>query len=221
MATKPIARLQYITDGNQPEEIIRHCTAFLSQGGRWIQLRMKEADDQLLTDTAQALRLLTRRYNAVLLINDRADIAARCDADGVHLGKQDMDTPSARKLLPEKIIGRTANTLEDVIALSHSEADYIGLGPLRFTTTKKNLSPVIGIEGYERLFSELHRRGINPLPTVGIGGVTLDDLSPLSQTGLYGVAVSSSITRSSDSGAATAAFVAGVERFWPPTPTKK
>ena len=208
-----IARLQYITDGNDPQRIAAQCAAFLENGGRWIQLRMKEAGDDLFMETARLLRELTRRYGATLLINDRADIAARCDADGVHLGKSDMDTPAARKLLPGKIVGRTANTLDDVIAFCGSGADYIGLGPLRFTATKKNLSPVIGFDGYENLFAELRRRGIVPLPTVGIGGVTLDDLEPLSRTGLYGVAVSSSITRAADPGAATAAFVAGVARF--------
>ena len=116
-------------------------------------------------------------------------------ADGVHLGKQDMPPAEARALLgPGFIIGGTANTFADIERLAVAGVDYIGLGPFRFTTTKQNLSPVLGLAGYADLLAQCRAAAIN-IPLIGIGGITLPDVAPLLGLGLHGVAVASAITK--------------------------
>ena len=111
----------------------------------------------------------------------------------MHLGKNDMPVDEARRLLGnEKIIGGTANTFEDIECLHRQGADYIGCGPFRFTTTKKNLSPVLGLEGYERIVSDMKAHGID-LPIVAIGGILKSDIADIMQTGVTGIAVSGGI----------------------------
>ncbi len=96
----------------------------------------------------------------------------------------------ARKILgPAKIIGATANTIEDVMAAFESGADYIGIGPYRFTTTKKGLAPILGLEGYQRIMNTCRNLGMT-LPVVAIGGIQIPDLPLLKATGVDGVAVS-------------------------------
>jgi thiamine-phosphate pyrophosphorylase len=132
------------------------------------------------------------------LINDRVEVAAAVGADGVHLGKQDMAVGLARrKLGSDRIIGGTANTLEDIREHCRQGADYIGLGPYRYTTTKKNLSPVLGLGGYQRIMDQLYREGIS-LPVVGIGGIGREDAAVLLEAGLYGIAFSGLLLKAED-----------------------
>ena len=106
-----------------------------------------------------------------------------------------MPVDEARVYLGEEfIIGGTANTLEDVMRLHRAGVDYIGCGPFRYTTTKKNLAPVLGVEGYRHIIDGMCEAGIN-LPVVGIGGVTLEDVPDLKAIGLNGIALSGSILR--------------------------
>lgn len=121
------------------------------------------------------------------------ELVERCGADGVHLGKNDMPVDEARRLLGnDRIIGGTANTFEDIERLHRQGADYIGCGPFRFTTTKKNLSPVLGLEGYKRIVSNMKAHGID-LPIVAIGGILKSDIADIMQTGVTGIAVSGGI----------------------------
>ena len=156
--------LQFITNTDRGlEEVLRG-------GCRWVQLRMKDASDREFTETAQRLIPLCRQYNATVIFDDRVELVSSLGADGVHLGKKDMPVPTARKILgPAKIIGATANTIEDVMAAFESGADYIGIGPYRFTTTKKGLAPILGLEGYQRIMSTCRNLGMT-LPVVAIGG---------------------------------------------------
>ena len=113
----------------------------------------------------------------------------------MHLGKHDMPVAEARRLLGNGfIIGGTANTFDDVKMHYEAGADYIGCGPFRFTTTKKNLSPILGLEGYRRIVSQMKEAGIN-LPIVAIGGITREDIPAILQTGVTGVALSGTILR--------------------------
>lgn len=176
--------LQFITNTDRGlEEVLRG-------GCRWVQLRMKDASDREFTETAQRLIPLCRQYNATVIFDDRVELVSSLGADGVHLGKKDMPVPMARKILgPAKIIGATANTIEDVMAAFESGADYIGIGPYRFTTTKKGLAPILGLEGYQRIMSTCRNLGMT-LPVVAIGGIQIPDLPLLKATGVDGVAVS-------------------------------
>ena len=106
-----------------------------------------------------------------------------------------MPISEARQILGKNfIIGGTANTFEDVRMHAEAGADYIGCGPFRFTTTKKNLSPVLGLEGYTDIVSKMKAEGIN-LPIVAIGGITKEDIPSLMKTGITGIAISGSVLR--------------------------
>ena len=126
------------------------------------------------------------------------EIAQKADADGVHLGLTDDSVAEARKALgPSKIIGGTANTLEDVLQRIAEKCDYVGLGPLRFTPTKEKLSPLLGFEGYQRIAKELESAGLS-IPIYAIGGIVQNDVELLKKTGIYGIAVSGMISESAD-----------------------
>lgn len=182
--------LQFITHTDRGlEEALRG-------GCRWVQLRMKDVSDEEFSSMARRIIPLCRRYGATIVFDDRVNLVEPLGADGVHLGKNDMPPAEARAILPAgKIIGATANTAADVMAAWEAGADYIGLGPFRFTTTKKGLAPILGLEGYARIMADCRSRGMN-LPVVAIGGILTSDLEALRLTGVDGVAVSGLILNS-------------------------
>ena len=187
--------VQFITHETVRYSHLEGAQMALEGGCRWIQLRMKKYPITEVENTALKMRELCNAYNAVFIIDDHVELVARTKADGVHLGRNDMPIREARKILGDRfIIGGTANTFYDVQRHYISDANYIGCGPFRFTTTKKNLSPVLGLEGYQRIVSQMKEAGIN-LPLVAIGGITRDDLPSLMQTGITGIALSGSILR--------------------------
>ena len=190
--------LQFITHENQSYTTLSGAQAALEGGCRWIQLRMKTASRDQLIETGKALRLLCNRYDATFIIDDHADLVHELQADGVHLGKKDMPPTEARRLLGETaIIGGTANTFEDICRLAEAGVNYIGLGPFRFTTTKSNLSPVLGLSGYQRIIEQCRQHDIH-LPIVAIGGIVHEDVSALMQTGITGIALSGAILNAAD-----------------------
>ena len=186
---KQISKLHYITTG--PELAEKACRG----GIDWIQLRVKEIPYHDYRAVAREVQSVCTAFNCTFIINDNVELALELQADGVHIGKEDMPPATARALLQENsIIGATANTLEDILALLHQPIDYIGLGPYRFTSTKKKLSPILGAEGYTAIFTQLEAMGKRVPPVVGIGGITEADIAVLAATGLHGVAVSGSIS---------------------------
>ena len=187
--------LQFITHYTERYTYLDSVGIALEGGCRWIQLRMKEASTEEIIPIAKEAKAMCHKYGATFIIDDHVELVKLIGADGVHLGKNDMPIAEARKLLGRNyIIGGTANSFEDVQKHYENGADYIGCGPFRFTTTKKNLSPVLGLEGYQRIVSQMKEAGIN-LPLVAIGGITRDDLPSLMQTGITGIALSGSILR--------------------------
>lgn len=198
--------LQFITDGPS-EQIPKQAEAALKGGIRWVQLRMKDATTEEILATGAKVRDLCTRENATFIINDSPQIAKALGADGVHLGKEDMAPKMAREYLgPDAIIGATANSAADVRRLAGEPIDYLGIGPYRFTATKKKLAPVLGKEGISEIIDLMNSENIN-LPYVVIGGITAADLPVLHQIGVTGVAVSSAIARSSAPEIAAAEFV--------------
>ena len=185
--------IQFITHTNERYDYIDGVRMALEGGCRWIQLRMKDASEEEILKTAKSTRKLCRQYDAVFILDDYVELVERTGADGVHLGKNDMPIDKARRLLgKEKIIGGTANTFEDVERIYSAGADYIGCGPFRFTTTKKELSPILGLDGYSRIVEQMNTYGIYT-PIIAIGGILLQDVSDIMQTGVSGVAVSGAI----------------------------
>lgn len=192
------SKLQYISSGSTANEQLANIQSALDAGCKWIQLRYKNPQLGELKVLAETVISLCNSYKATFIINDFPDMAAQIDAAGFHLGLQDMDVRLARELYGKnKIIGGTANTLEDVLQRAEEGCNYIGLGPFRFTTTKEKLSPVLGLEGYETVMKELNKKGIN-IPVYAIGGIGINDISALMNTGIYGIAASGMITGHSD-----------------------
>lgn len=189
-------RLQYISQGNNIDEQLTNIQQALEHGCKWIQMRFKKATSEDIETLAEAVKIICKEYQATFIINDNVPLAQKIDSDGVHLGLKDMKISNAREILGKhKIIGGTANTLEDIQKQIKEGADYIGLGPYRFTTTKDNLSPILGLEGYKEILSNLKFEEITT-PVYAIGGIQIEDVAPIIQTGIYGIAVSGLITES-------------------------
>ena len=170
----------------------------LKGGCRWIQLRMKGADNESLRLNSLAAKELCRAYGATFVIDDNVQIAKETGCDGVHLGKNDMPIAQAREYLGNGfIIGGTANTFEDILRIYREGGDYIGCGPFRYTTTKSNLSPLLGLEGYAAIVNKMREQGIS-VPLIAIGGITEADIPELTATGIDGIAVSGSVLNAHD-----------------------
>lgn len=189
-----LSKIQYISNGATVNEQKQNIWNALDAGCKFIQLRYKNGSYLEKLDVAKQARTWCTYAGATFIINDSIELAKDVEADGVHLGLDDMPIADARKILGNsKIIGGTANTLENVLQRVNEKCDYIGLGPLRFTSTKEKLSPLLGFEGYQRISRELEQRGID-IPVYAIGGIVLNDIDLLKKTGIYGIAVSGMIT---------------------------
>jgi thiamine-phosphate pyrophosphorylase len=189
-------KLQYISQGADGTEHVRNIHRALEAGVQWVQLRLKNTDQKTYILHGLAVRDLCDQYKATFIVNDHPAVALECYADGVHLGLNDMDVKAARQIMGKKIIGGTANTMNDVIQRYAEKVDYIGLGPFRFTPTKEKLSPLLGIEGYKKIVEEAGRFE-KQIPIYAIGGIEGNDVEEIMQTGIHGIAVSGLITHHS------------------------
>lgn len=188
-------KLQYISQGSSLEVQEKNIRKALDYGAKCIQVRWKNTPEKDFIRLCEISKKLCADYQAVCIINDHVQIAKDVDAEGVHLGLKDMSVEKARYILGEnKIIGGTANTFSDILQRMVERCDYIGLGPLRFTSTKEQLSPILGFEGYGEIINSLKEKSIEIPKIFAIGGVVLKDIQQLQQIGIYGVAVSGQIT---------------------------
>lgn len=187
---KDIATFQFITQNHPEYSHVKQARLVCEAGGKWIQYRNKTEDKELKLEEARQIRDITRSFGATMIVNDDVNLAKMVQADGVHLGQEDMSVQRARMMLGKKVIvGKTCNTLNQINSINLSHVDYIGLGPFRATKTKNNLSPILGIEGFEQILNQR----LNAIPVVGIGGVLLKDVASLMATGLDGIAVSGAV----------------------------
>ncbi|MFA8450451.1 MAG: thiamine phosphate synthase [Bacteroidales bacterium] len=190
---KELFSLQFILNEWSPKSFKNQILSFAAAGGKWVQLRMKEIPSEKHIAIAKEIKSLCTQKGLSLLVNDYVELAKEIDADGIHLGKGDMPVVEARSILGnQKIIGGTANCFQDVIKLNKSGADYIGLGPFRFTTTKKNLSESLGLDGYKEIIQQMQSKEIK-IPIYAIGGIKVEDVLPLMSVGVSGVAISGEI----------------------------
>lgn len=199
---KQISRVQYITTSAKNTE--EACKG----GIDWVQLRLKNVRFDEYKAIALEVQAVCKQYNAKLIINDNVQVAMAIYADGVHLGNEDMSHSVARKLLGDDcIIGGSTNTLEDIVRLSQGPADYLGLGPFRFTATKQKLNPILGLEGYQQIFNQLKNISSPVPPLIAIGGIEQSDIPDLLAVGFYGVAVSAAISNNAEPALAAASFM--------------
>ncbi len=188
-------RLMLITHQTERYTDYEEAELFLEGGGSWVQLRQKAG-----LDMAEAHRIaeLCHQKKGLLCIDDDVHAALDVGAGAVHLGKNDIPVADAWKIVKEAhkdkdfLIGATANSFEDIQCAARQGASYIGLGPFRFTQTKKKLSPILGIDGYRNIMESCREAGIH-LPIYAIGGIELEDIPELMQTGIHGIAISGSI----------------------------
>ena len=197
--------LQFITHYTEKCSYIDSAKIALDGGCRWIQLRMKDVSETILEHHALIIQEMCKEYRATFIIDDNVFLAKKINADGVHLGKNDMPITEARRILGDDfIIGATVNIFEDILKITNSlgstansqrpMVNYFGCGPFRFTHTKQKLSPILGIEGYKEIVKKKLEQNID-IPIVAIGGITNADIPHILETGIEGIALSSSILK--------------------------
>lgn len=199
MSETVLPTLQFITHG----EVVASAKMALEAGVKWVQFRCKQAEStQDLLEKAWAVRCLCHEYGAMMSVDDYVYLVDECKAEALHLGKEDMPIAEARRIVgPDVLIGGTAHNMEEIRAVAAAGADYIGLGPFRYTATKEKLAPLLGVDGYRTLLAQCRAEGIR-LPIYGIGGIVPDDAEALRDTGLYGLAVSGALLQAQDAAAA-------------------
>lgn len=205
--------LQFITNTESSVSVSDQIKAFIKGGGRWVQVRMKDASDEEITKVIEEIKPLCIETETFLILDDRVELAKTLDVGGVHLGKEDMLPSKARMILgPAAVIGVTANTIDDVKAVRSLDIDYIGIGPFAQTSTKKNLSPILGIEGIKSICTQMNDLEIN-ISHVAVGGIKREDVAALMEAGVNGIAVSGAIANAPDIIKATEDFLETLKPF--------
>jgi thiamine-phosphate diphosphorylase len=175
----------------------------LAGGARLLQLRLKDASSRELLAAARAVRALTTRAGALLLVNDRPDVARAACADGVHLGQDDLPVAAARAVLgPGTLVGVSTHDVEQARAAAADGADYVGVGPVYATTTKRGALPPRGLELVRAV------RAAVSLPLVAIGGITPETAATVREAGADAVAMIGALVRAADVAAAVRAAIA-------------
>lgn len=199
--------LQFITNPKSKHSIKDQIFAVIDGGCRWVQIRMKDASDEEIKEVVEAVKPKCIETGTFLLLDDKVELAKELNVGGVHLGKEDMPVSKARMILgPAAVIGVTANTYSDVAAVSNLDIDYYGIGPYAETNTKENPAPILGLQGVRDICYEMEKNEIN-IARVAVGGITLDDVLPLLEAGVNGIAVSGAIAFAEDITAETKKFI--------------
>jgi thiamine-phosphate pyrophosphorylase len=187
-------RLYYISQQTKTKTHTTAVREVLEAGCRLVQLRIKNQSEAEVIQQATAVKALCDHYEAKLIINDYPHVAKEVGAWGIHVGLDDMPVAAVRLITGKQmIVGGTANTFEHIQQRADEGVNYIGLGPYRFTTTKEKLSPVLGLEGFQRIMDKVRAAGIQ-LPIVAIGGILPEDVPGLLAAGIHGVAISGALT---------------------------
>uniref|UniRef100_A0A832A3B7 Thiamine-phosphate synthase n=1 Tax=Desulfacinum infernum TaxID=35837 RepID=A0A832A3B7_9BACT len=187
--------LYVITDaaviGNRP--LLHVVEAALRGGAGVLQYREKKKPTRRMVEEAAALAALCRRHRAVFIVNDRIDVALAVEADGVHLGQDDMPVAVARRLLgPRRLIGVTVHNLKEIEEAQRGGADYISLAPVFATPTKPDHQTPMGVDGLKRLMEAVR------CPAVAIGGINAQNIADVIRTGVDGVCVVSAVLGQDD-----------------------
>lgn len=198
--------LYLVTDGGD-KNIDTFCETVdqaIDGGVTLVQLREKTATSRDFYELALRVKAITDRHNVPLIINDRLDIALAVEADGLHIGQEDLPVAVARRLMgPDKILGATAATLKDAVAAQAAGADYLGSGAVYPTSTKQGKA-LLPLTTLSQIKQAVH------IPVVAIGGISADNIGPVRQSGVDGVAVVSSIMNSPD----PASTAKEMKRIW-------
>jgi thiamine-phosphate pyrophosphorylase len=208
---KPEMLLVYVlTDRHMAGErsIVDVVDAALRGGATMVQLREKEGSDEEVLVMGRKLQQLTRRAGVPLIVNDRIGVALELDAEGVHVGQGDMSARDVRELIgAHRILGVSAETVEEALLAEEAGADYVGVGDVYGTSTKLDGTARIGLEGLAAVVQAVS------IPVVAIGGITLENAAATMQAGAAGVAVISAIVGAADPEGATRLLRKHIEIF--------
>ena len=203
--------LQFITNEHSSVPVTQQIHDAIEGGCRWVQIRLKEASDEQIKKIFFEIRDIAKKTLTTIIINDRVSLVKELGIEGVagvHLGNEDMPASEARlKLGPDAIIGVTAHNFDEAAACRGIDIDYIGIGPYAHTDTKKNLAPVLGLEGIAEFVLRVKDLGME-VPLVAVGGIKVSDVKPLLEVGINGIAVSGAIANAEDIAEATRKFLA-------------
>ncbi|MDH7553485.1 MAG: thiamine phosphate synthase [Spirochaetota bacterium] len=192
MKTRFQSLLYLVTDrqlAKKPVEVV--VEEAIKGGADCVQLREKNIDTKEFVEIAQMIKYITDRYNVPLIINDRIDVALAVHAYGVHLGQDDMPLTTARKIVPHAmVIGISVSTVNEAIEAEKDGADYIGAGSVFPTSTKDDISGIIGLEGIQEI-----KKAVS-IPVIAIGGIQIHNAEQVIQHGADGIAVVSAIVSS-------------------------
>lgn len=213
-------RLMFITHRTDKHTELDEIKMVTEGGCSWVQLRMKENPDLEVAKAVSRFIRFDCQTACTCCLDDDLEMAFKAGIHCVHLGKNDMPVSEAWHRIIEKgqeelfLVGATANTFEDILKADREGASYIGLGPYRYTETKKNLSPILGLEGYRKIIGQCREAGLE-IPIFAIGGIEFEDIAPLMETGIEGIAVSGAIINAEDPVEETRRFIREINKHKP------
>jgi thiamine-phosphate pyrophosphorylase len=200
---KYISKFHYLTQDLPNRSHIEQAEIACSAGANWLQYRcLTKTDEELIAEISQIADICDD-WGATLILTNHYHLLDKVDAQGVHIEDFDADFKSIREAIGEdKTFGASATNLEALLKVQATGVvDYCGYGPFRHTDTKPNNKPLLGFEGYR----QLQKQPIE-IPVIAVGGITLNDVETLIQTGIYGIAVSAAVNLAIDPGAAVKEF---------------
>ncbi len=179
-----------LSRGRDTIDVVR---AAIQGGATVIQLRDKNASTRHLIELGRTLRELTRAADVTFIVNDRADVALAVDADGVHVGQDDLPASDARRIVgAQKLVGVSASSVAEAMQAEHDGADYIGTGSVFVTSSKPDAGVPIGLDGLQQI-----ARAVS-IPVVAIGGINAQNAASCVVAGAAGVAVISAVVSAAD-----------------------
>ncbi len=179
-----LSRLQVIAITNRHlSPILESCEAYLQAGGKAIMLREKDMSNAELFELGKSLRALTREAGAVLLINDRIEVALACEADGAHIGERSIPLQEARRIVPENfLLGFSCHNRREMDQAKEDGADYVSISPIFFPRSKESSLPPLGIPGLQGMLEDYNH------PVIALGGITPENAHQVFEAGVHGVA---------------------------------
>lgn len=200
---KYISKLHYLTQDHPNRSHIEQALSACEAGANWVQYRcLAKTDEELLSDMHQ-IAAICDDWGATLIITNHLHLLDKADVQGVHIEDMDADFTKIREEIGEdKTLGGSANNFDQVKRGFESGAvDYFGCGPFSMTLTKPNSYPTLGTSGYRDIVERMKAEGID-IPLLAVGGIGIDDIDELLQTGVYGIAVSAAVNLADDPAAA-------------------
>jgi len=203
---KFIEKLHFITHDIEQLSHVEQAQLACEAGAKWIQYRCLTKNEADLLNDIHQIAEICDDWGATLIVTDHIHLKGKADIQGFHIEDMDADFLQLREQLGEETtIGGSSNTIEGLIRLAAQGADYAGFGPFNITTTKPNNAPLLGLEGYRSAMEKLAELKIT-LPVLAVGGVTLNDVEDLLETGVFGIAISAAINQAPDLREAYQAF---------------